>query len=59
MFYGFGASPILVDGTLILPVDQDTVSYLLGVVAKTAETRYKVDRPGLISCYSTPIMYDP
>jgi hypothetical protein len=31
MFYGFGASPILVDGTLILPVDQDTGSYLLGV----------------------------
>ena len=29
MFYGFGASPILVDDTLILPVDQDLNSYLM------------------------------
>src|SRR5512138_1225080 len=49
MFYGFGASPILVDGTLILPVDQDTGSYLLGVDARTGKPRYKVDRPGVIS----------
>src|SRR4029079_15527956 len=27
MFYGFGASPIVVDGTILLPVDQDTGSY--------------------------------
>jgi outer membrane protein assembly factor BamB len=59
MFYGFGASPILVDGTLILPVDQDTGSYLLGVDAKTGKQRYKVDRPGVISGYSTPTVYQP
>ncbi len=29
MFYGFGASPILEDGTLLLAVDQDTDPYLL------------------------------
>ena len=33
MAYGFGASPILVDGVLVLPVDQDSGSYLLGVDA--------------------------
>ena len=59
MFYGFGASPILVDGILILPVDQDTGSYLLGVDAKTGKQRYKVDRPGVISGYSTPTVYQP
>ena len=59
MFYGFGASPILVDGTLVLPVDQDTGSYLLGVDAKTGKQRYKVDRPGVISGYSTPTVYQP
>ena len=32
-YYGFGASPILVDGTVILAVDQDSGSYLLGVDA--------------------------
>jgi outer membrane protein assembly factor BamB len=59
MFYGFGASPIVVDGTLMLPVDQDTGSYLLGVDAKTGTQRYKIDRPGVISGYSTPTVYDP
>jgi outer membrane protein assembly factor BamB len=59
MFYGFGASPILVDGVVILPVDQDTGSYLLGVDAKTGKQRYKVDRPGVVSGYSTPTVYEP
>jgi outer membrane protein assembly factor BamB len=59
MFYGFGASPILVDGTIVLPVDQDTGSYLLGVDAKSGKIRYKVDRPGVISGYSTPTVYQP
>jgi outer membrane protein assembly factor BamB len=59
MFYGFGASPIVVDGTLMLPVDQDTGSYLLGVDAKTGTQRYKIDRPGVISGYSTPTVYEP
>jgi outer membrane protein assembly factor BamB len=59
MFYGFGASPIVVDGIVILPVDQDTNSYLLGVDAKTGKQRYKVDRPGVISGYSTPTIYQP
>jgi outer membrane protein assembly factor BamB len=57
MYYGFGASPIVVDGTVVLPVDQDTGSYLLGVDAKTGKQRYKVDRPGVISGYSTPTVY--
>ena len=59
MFYGFGASPILVDGLVVLPVDQDTGSYLLGIDAKTGRQRYKVDRPGVISGYSTPTVYEP
>jgi outer membrane protein assembly factor BamB len=59
MFYGFGASPIVVDGTVILPVDQDTGSYLLGVDAKSGKVRYKIDRPGVISGYSTPTVYQP
>jgi outer membrane protein assembly factor BamB len=59
MFYGFGASPILVDGVIVLPVDQDTGSYLLGIDAKTGKQRYQVDRPGVISGYSTPTVYHP
>ena len=59
MFYGFGASPILVDGVVVLPVDQDTGSYLLGIDAASGRQRYKVDRPGVISGYSTPTIYEP
>ncbi|HKO96335.1 MAG TPA: PQQ-binding-like beta-propeller repeat protein [Pyrinomonadaceae bacterium] len=60
MFYGFGASPILVDDKVILPVDQDSPSsYLIAVDKNTGKVRWKVDRPVVISGYSTPIIYQP
>lgn len=59
MFYGFGASPILVDGTLILSVDQDLDAYILGVDPATGKQRWKVSRPHVISGYSTPTVYRP
>jgi outer membrane protein assembly factor BamB len=60
MFYGFGASPILVDDKVILPVDQDSPSsYLLAVDKDSGRVRWKVDRPVVISGYSTPTVYQP
>jgi outer membrane protein assembly factor BamB len=59
MFYGFGASPILEEGMLILPVDQDTDPYLLAVDANTGTQRWRVSRPHVISGYSTPTIYRP
>ena len=59
MFYGFGASPILEDGTIILAADQDTDPYLLAVDARTGKQRWKVARPHVISGYSTPTIYRP
>jgi outer membrane protein assembly factor BamB len=60
MFYGFGASPILVDDKVILPVDQDSPSsYLIAVDKYSGRVRWKVDRPVVISGYSTPIVYQP
>lgn len=60
MFYGFGASPIIVDDKVILPVDQDNpISYLIAVDKNTGRVRWRVDRPGVISGYSTPIVYKP
>lgn len=60
MFYGFGASPILVDDKVILPVDQDyPTSYLIAVDKNSGKVRWKVDRPVVISGYSTPIVYQP
>jgi outer membrane protein assembly factor BamB len=60
MFYGFGASPILVDDKVILPVDQDhPASYLIAVDKNSGKVRWKVERPIVISGYSTPIVYQP
>jgi outer membrane protein assembly factor BamB len=60
MFYGFGASPIVVDDKVILPVDQDhPASYLIAVDKNSGRVRWKVERPAVISGYSTPIVYQP
>ena len=60
MFYGFGASPILVDDKVVLPVDQDNPSsYLIAVDKDSGKLRWKVERPAVISGYSTPIIYKP
>jgi outer membrane protein assembly factor BamB len=59
MYYGFGASPILVDGMLILPVDQDLGAYLLAIDPNTGKQRWKIDRPHVISGYSTPTIFRP
>jgi outer membrane protein assembly factor BamB len=59
IFYGFGASPILVDDLLVLPVDQDLSAYLLAVDKDSGKPRWKVERPEVISGYSTPTVYQP
>jgi outer membrane protein assembly factor BamB len=59
IFYGYGASPILVDNKVILPVDQDLGSYLLAVDKNTGKVKWKTDRPQIISGYSTPTVYQP
>jgi len=59
IFYGYGASPILVDDKLILPVDQDGGAFLLAVDKNTGKTKWKIDRPEVISGYSTPTVYQP
>ena len=60
MFYGFGASPILVDDKIILPVDQDNPSsYMVAVDKDSGKVRWRIERPIVISGYSTPIVYKP
>jgi outer membrane protein assembly factor BamB len=56
-FYGMGASPILAEGKLLMPIDQDTNSFLMAVDKDSGRIRWKVDRPGVISGYSTPILF--
>ena len=59
MFYGFGASPILVENRLILPIDQDSGSSLLAIDKETGRQLWKVGRPEVISGYSTPTVFTP
>ncbi|MFN0112035.1 MAG: PQQ-binding-like beta-propeller repeat protein, partial [Blastocatellia bacterium] len=59
IFYGYGASPILVDDKIILPVDQDLGAFLLAVNKNTGKQVWKIDRPEIISGYSTPMIYQP
>jgi outer membrane protein assembly factor BamB len=59
IFYGYGASPILVDDKVILSVDQDLGAYLLAVDKNTGKVKWKIDRPEVISGYSTPTVYQP
>lgn len=59
IFYGFGASPILADDMLILPIDQDLNSFLIAVDKNTGKEKWRVGRPGVISGYSTPTLYQP
>ena len=59
MFYGFGASPILEDGTLILAADQETDPYVLAIDAKSGKQKWRITRPHVISGYSTPTIWHP
>ena len=59
MFYGFGASPILEDGTLILSADQETDPYVLAIDAKSGKPKWRITRPHVISGYSTPTIWRP
>lgn len=58
-FYGMGASPILVDDKIVMPCDQDTNSFLIAVDKTSGRVRWKVNRPWVVSGYSTPILYKP
>lgn len=59
ILYGFGASPILVDGLVILPADQDVDAYMIAVDQNTGKLRWRVERPEVISGYSTPTVFKP
>jgi len=59
--HGGGVSPILHEGMVILPDEQDGESSLIALDARTGETRWKTPRrTGPSSAaYSTPCVYQP
>jgi outer membrane protein assembly factor BamB len=57
--YGMGASPILADGRVILPLDQQVGSTLVALDAATGELLWQVDRPEAKSGHSTAVLHRP
>ena len=58
--HGAGASPIVVDGTVIVPNDNaSSHSVLVGLDAKTGKRRWKIDRQSGPASYITPGVYRP
>jgi outer membrane protein assembly factor BamB len=56
--HGFGASPIVHDGLLIVPNDQDGPSSLVALECATGKVRWKIPRKGKAT-YTTPCLYQP
>jgi outer membrane protein assembly factor BamB len=54
--HGFGHSPMLVDGKVILANDQDGSSHLLAFDAKSGAKAWQTERKPYRACYSTPIL---
>lgn len=57
--YGLGASPIIIDDTLLLLCDQDTDSFLLALDKDTGEERWKTGRIGATHGFATPVIHEP
>ncbi len=57
--HGFGASPMVVDGLVVLPNDQDGPSSLLALDGATGRERWRAERRTERTAYSTPCLYRP
>lgn len=55
--FGTGASPILVDGKVILLRDQDVGSFLLALDARSGRPLWRTERPGFFRGHSTPFCW--
>jgi len=56
--HGFGPSPIVHDGLVVVPNDQDGPGSLVGLDALTGKVRWKVPRKSK-STYTTPCVFQP
>jgi outer membrane protein assembly factor BamB len=56
--HGFGVSPIVYDGLVVLPNDQDNGGSILAFDARTGQARWSVPRHPKNATYSTPCVYE-
>ena len=57
--YGMGASPVLVNDTVVLACDQNTDSFIIAFARRDGRVRWRTARPEAHSGHSTPILYEP
>jgi outer membrane protein assembly factor BamB len=56
--HGIASSPLLIDGMLVLPLEQLDNGAVVGLDAATGELKWSVPRPPSIGgCFSTPVAY--
>ena len=58
-YHGMAASPILVDGKLVLICDQDLDAYAIAVDPGDGEILWKTSRPDFVHSFSTPVVFRP
>lgn len=56
--FGSGTSPILVDGVVVLLRDLSHDSAIIALDAATGKLKWKTDRVGMPTGYSTPVVWD-
>lgn len=56
-FYGMAASPVVVDGLVVLVCDQQTGSFILALDRASGAVQWKRDRPGRTVGWATPIVF--
>lgn len=54
--FGDGSSPALYEDYLIVPWDHEGESFIAALDAKTGKTRWKTDRPDMMSSWTTPVV---
>jgi hypothetical protein len=54
-FVGRAGSPIVHGGTLVVPLESQGASFLLGIDAATGRNRWRVERPRE-NCFTTPLL---
>ncbi len=57
--HGFGASPIVADGLIIVPNEQDGQSSVVALDAQTGKLRWRCPRRTEKTAYATPCVYRP
>ncbi len=58
-FHGMGASPLYLEGKILMICDQDLGAYVTALDAATGETLWRTERPDMVHSFSTPALYEP